>query len=243
MFIKIKNLIRKGRIKIVHLIATKHASELEIAPKSIIIAPHPDDEVIGCSGLIQQLLKEKKEVFIIFLTGGGASHNGCSHSPLEVIKARRVLAETINKLLGVASTNVYFLEYPDGRVTFDHPETNKLNQLIKGIQPQNIFVPHLGEGWNDHIQARNITLKLTEHESSINLYEYCVWFWYYNVWDIDWKNAQLLSLSPEEQQIKSRAINCYIQPKAPCGKPWSGNLPKVFIEANRWNKELYFRIK
>ena len=79
--------------------------------------------------------------------------------------------------------------------------------------------------------------------TDIRLYEYCVWFWYYNTWKIDWKNAQLLNMTKEEHLKKKKAIDKYIYPKAPCGKPWSGTLPKIFIHANRWNKELYFKIR
>ncbi|WP_240051127.1 PIG-L deacetylase family protein, partial [Bacteroides salyersiae] len=50
-----------------------------IEPKEslLIIAPHPDDEVIGCAGLIQRSLNKGNNVYVIILTGGEASHNGC----------------------------------------------------------------------------------------------------------------------------------------------------------------------
>lgn len=57
------------------------------------------------------------------------------------------------------------------------------------------------------------------------------------------ENAQLLNMTKEEHLKKKEAIDKYIYPKAPCGKPWSGTLPKIFIHANRWNKELYFKIR
>ena len=79
--------------------------------------------------------------------------------------------------------------------------------------------------------------------TDIRLYEYCVWCCYYNTWKIDWKNSQLLNMTKEEHLRKIEAIDKYIYPKAPCGKPWSGGLPNVFIEANYWNKELYFKQK
>ena len=36
--------------------------------RALVIAPHYDDETIGCGGTIQKLLKEKKEVFILVLS-------------------------------------------------------------------------------------------------------------------------------------------------------------------------------
>ena len=40
----------------------------------MIVAPHPDDESLGCGGLIAQLKAQKAEVWVLFLTNGEASH-------------------------------------------------------------------------------------------------------------------------------------------------------------------------
>jgi hypothetical protein len=67
--------------------------------------------------------------------------------------------------------------------------------------------------------------------------------WYYNVWrGLDWKNAFRLNMNDDEHERKLKAMDAYVKPLAPCGKPWSGVLPKLFVEANRWNKELYFKV-
>jgi len=200
--------------------------------------------VIGCAGLIQRSLNKGNDVYVIILTGGEASHNGCCGiTSQELITARRGLAININRKLGIPTKNLFFLDYPDGKISYNHQETDKLSRLIKNIHPHAIFIPHKGEGWNDHIQAGNIIRRITKEMTDIRLYEYCVWFWYYNTWKIDWKNAQLLNMTKEEHLRKKEAIDKYIYPKAPCGKPWSGGLPNVFIEANYWNKELYFKQK
>lgn len=68
-----------------------------ISSKVLIVAPHPDDEIIGCAGLMQSLLKAGKEVHIVILTGGEGSHKGCcSQSSSELIEARRDLAAKAN---------------------------------------------------------------------------------------------------------------------------------------------------
>jgi hypothetical protein len=43
----------------------------------VIIAPHPDDEAIGCGGLIQTLVERGTSPHVIILTGGEGSHRGC----------------------------------------------------------------------------------------------------------------------------------------------------------------------
>ena len=244
MFGIIKDVIRLLRIKIIHMIALLKSNIFMDLSKVLIVAPHPDDEIIGCSGLMQSLLKTGKEVFVVILTGGEGSHCGCcSISTSDLIKARRELAVKANMQVGISKDNLYFLHYQDGNIHYEYQDTEKLASLIKKVRPDSIFVPHRGEGWNDHLQARNIIQKLIENNSDIRLYEYCVWFWYYNTWSIDWKNAFILSMTTVEHTLKNQVIDTYILPKAPCGKPWSGVLPKIFIKAVRWNKELYFRIK
>ena len=135
-----------------------------------------------------------------------------------------------------------FFNYSDGNISYNNAETQRLQTLIEEISPDAIFVPHTGEGWSDHIESGKIVREIIRTKSTpIQLYEYCVWFWYYNVWDIDWKNAFVLKLNQREYQLKLKAIDAYVKPLAPCGKPWSGVLPEILIQANCWKKELYFK--
>lgn len=177
-----------------------------------------------------------------FYQGGGKSHSGCcSIDETELIESRRALSRTAVGILGLSLNHLHFLDYPDDEISFDCPETRKLRILIDKLRPKAIFIPHKGEGWNDHLAAGDIMKKLIGEDSCVELYEYCVWFWYYNTWNIDWKNACVLKMNRQEHTAKNRAIDAYIQPVAPCGRPWSGVLPKVFVGANRWRGELYFR--
>lgn len=238
-----KDLIRKARVHTIHTLVSNKSSLL-LPDASIIIAPHPDDEVIGCAGLIQQLLKAGKQVDVVILSGGEKSHSGCCHIDETALKeTRRNLSRQAAKVVDLPLEHLHFLDYPDGGIAYNHPETNRLKQLIAEVKPNAIFVPHRGEGWSDHIEAGRIAKKLTEKCDGIQLYEYCVWFWYYNVWSIDWKNARLIKMNKEEHQCKLKVMDAYITPLAPCGKPWSGVLPKVFVKANQWNKELYFEVE
>lgn len=243
MFGLVKDIIRLLRIQLVHL-GVLFRRDIVLEEKILIVAPHPDDEVIGCSGLIQTFLKASKEVYVVILTGGESSHKGCcSVSTSDLIAARRGLAIKVDMRLGIKRENLHFLDYQDGNIHESCLETEKLAKLIQEIRPNAIFIPHNQEGWSDHLQAGNIVRSLVKYDISIQLYEYCVWFWYYNTWNIDWRNAFLCVMTKEEHDLKNWAINTYIFPKASCGKPWSGLLPKVLVNANRWNKELFFKIK
>lgn len=221
--------------------------ELHIPGTVCILAPHPDDEALGCGGLIARLCKEGNPPHVMIMTGGGGSLRGHSAiSEVTVISERRKLAIISAETLGLPQENVHFLDFIDGDIA-DRPESemNKLQNLITQIRPSAIFVPHSGEGWPDHLAVRrigiNITNELPDAEKP-QIYEYCVWMWYYNVWNLDWKNACKVSLSKDELQTKLRAVRAYIDAKTPDGSPWSGILPKAFLRANTARTELYFKL-
>lgn len=246
MLRNLKDAIRIIRILTIRLISSfrKKFNSDDIQAKALVIAPHPDDEIIGCAGLIQSLLQNGKQVDIILMTGGGSSHHGCCNIDEEtLINARRRLTKDAAQIIGLSADRIHFLDYPDGSISTDNPETEKLLELITDLSPDAIFVPHKGDGWSDHIMTGEIVRDIIKDNKSISLYEYCVWFWYYNYWNIDWKQARVLKMTKQQAKTKNQAIDAYIHPTAPCGKPYSGVLPSVFIWANRWDKELYFRIK
>lgn len=246
MLRNLKDCIRIIRILIIRLISSfrKKFNSDDIQAKALIVAPHPDDEIIGCAGLLRSLLQNGKQVDIILMTGGGASHHGCCDiDEKTLINARRQLTKDAAQIIGLSADRIHFLDYPDGCISKDNPETEKLSELIKDLSPDAIFVPNKGEGWSDHIVTGEIVRNIIKDNESISLYEYCVWFWYYNYWAIDWEQARVLKMTKQQAKTKNLAIDAYIHPAAPCGKPYSGVLPSVFIWANSWDKELYFKVK
>lgn len=241
MFNVIKNALRRVHVNALRIRTAKLRPFVSVL-KVLIIAPHPDDEVIGCGGLIARLVNEKHSPHIIIMSGGEGSHNGCCNTPKQdIVVARRRLTRNALAVLGVPVENIHELDYPDGSINTHNPETEKLKDLIAKIKPDAIFVPHWGEGWADHVNARKIGIELVLDDTEV--YEYCVWMWYYNVWrGLDWRNAAILRMTSKEYERKLRAMDAYIKPLAPCGKPWSGVLPSLFIKANQWDKELYFKV-
>ena len=209
----------------------------------IIIAPHPDDEVFGCGGLIARLVADGHAPHVIELTGGGGSHRGCcSTSESEIISARRELTHKAMSALGLPEWHLHELNFTDGNIGEGNPEEKKqLVALILEIKPDVILVPHHGDGWPDHLAARELGIELAGDD--LEVYEYCVWMWYYRQKNLDWQNGYVLKMSQAEHQKKLDAINIYHSALAPCGKPWVGILPHLFVEANSTNLELFYKIK
>lgn len=241
--------IRKIRVLTIRQLVSLKSS-IPLPSAVIIFAPHPDDEMFGCCGLMQRMLSEGKQVELIVMTGGGKSHSGCCSIDEEtLIRHRRELTIKAAAIYGLSKEHIHFLDFPDGGISQEHHEVTKLctllDSLIKDDTEAAVFYPHhKGEGWSDHIRTAEIAADLCKAlYPNVTQYEYCVWFWFYNCWKIDWRHAHVLHMDKREYICKQEAINAYILPQAPCGKPWSGVLPKVFLWANKWKKELYFEVR
>ncbi len=89
----------------------------------LILAPHPDDETIGCAGIIQEAVSKGANLKVVYLTNG--DHNQIAFIVYEkrltlrkgefihMGEVRRIEAIKAMKLLGVDSKNLIFLGYPD----------------------------------------------------------------------------------------------------------------------------------
>lgn len=238
----VKDSIRKAHIWCLRVKA-RQLKGISVGTQVLIVAPHPDDEVLGCGGLIARLVTKGLTPHIIVMTGGEGSHQGCCDIDADTLKkSRRQLTRNAMAKLGVADQYIHELNYPDGGICFEHPETDALRNLIEQINPDTILVPHWGEGWSDHTVTSDIVTRHANSKASV--YEYCVWMWYYNVWrGLDWKNATKVKMTRKEYTNKLAAVAAYVEPLAPCGKPWSGVLPKPFLDAHRGKFELYFKLK
>jgi LmbE family N-acetylglucosaminyl deacetylase len=85
---------------------------------AIVFAPHPDDEVIACGGIIQRKVAEGFRVFILFSTDGSRSHEAvldifCEPSAQDLIGIRRREAIAAAGVLGVAPEFLIFAGVKD----------------------------------------------------------------------------------------------------------------------------------
>lgn len=66
----IKDFIRTVRVRAVRALASTRP-RLDVSERRVlVVAPHPDDEVFGCAGLVQQLVQSGTQVDVVIVTGG-----------------------------------------------------------------------------------------------------------------------------------------------------------------------------
>ena len=113
--------------------------------KILIIAPHPDDEVLGCGGTIAKYSKEGDEVYVCYVTRAYTPD-----WPEEFIKNRPKEIENSNKILGIKKS--YFLNFPSLKIdTFPQKKlVEEISKVINEIKPEILFIPHKGDIQKDH---------------------------------------------------------------------------------------------
>jgi LmbE family N-acetylglucosaminyl deacetylase len=113
--------------------------------KVLVVAPHPDDEILGCGGTIKRLVSHGIEVNVLVVTRGKEG----MYSE-EKIKNVRKEANKAHKLLGVSKTR--FLEFPapDLDLVSGSELSHAISEVISELNPDTIFVPHRGDIHHDH---------------------------------------------------------------------------------------------
>lgn len=87
---------------------------------ALIVAPHPDDEIIGAAGLIAVLVRRGVTVHVIVVSDGAASHSGSTRWPRRrLIRARRSESLRALRRLGLPAGATSFLGLPDGSLGSD----------------------------------------------------------------------------------------------------------------------------
>jgi LmbE family N-acetylglucosaminyl deacetylase len=89
----------------------------------LIVAPHPDDEALCCSGIIDTATERGDTVYVVVLTNGDAFQSGLQREGETV---------TAMGLLGVPEQQIIFLGYGDG-LTLTLYESNNPNQVYKSL--------------------------------------------------------------------------------------------------------------
>ena len=113
----------------------------------LVVAPHPDDESLGCGGTMALLADQGASVTVITATDGEATR-GSRVSPQETARLRRAEAERAAEVTGVTPR---FLGLADGRLSEQMGElTAALSGALAELEPEAVFAPWLLDGTSDH---------------------------------------------------------------------------------------------
>ena len=130
--------------------------------KILVIAAHPDDEVIGMGGTIKKLALKGNELNLCVVSEGASAQ----YNDKKMIKIRRDACEKSGKFLGISK--FYFLDYPDMRLdSIPHLEINRnLEKIIKNFKPKIVYSVSPNDSNKDHQKVFESSLIASRPQSS-----------------------------------------------------------------------------
>ncbi len=144
--------------------------------RCLILAPHPDDEVLGCGGTIARKVRGGADVTIAFLTDGRC---GIAGSEEQAAAVRRREALGAADVIGLAHERLVFFGFEDGRLS-EHVEAaaQSVRWLVRELQVDELFVPYRRDYHPDHVAAWRIGAACLgrRRRPGMHLYEYPIWY-------------------------------------------------------------------
>lgn len=118
--------------------------------KVLVIAPHPDDETIGCGGTLARHARNRNVCAAVFLTSGELGLKKLARE--KAWQIREPEARRAARILGIG--NVIFLRQPDWMLGECLEEVARaLRRVLETEQPDLIYVPHPQDQHPDHKAA------------------------------------------------------------------------------------------
>jgi LmbE family N-acetylglucosaminyl deacetylase len=153
----------------------------------LIVAPHPDDECLGCGGAIALLCEQGCDLHILVMSDGTMSHPNSTQYPAP---ARRYIREQETRsamaLLGVKPERITFAGLPDSAIPMltapgFSAAVSTCQDYLKTIAPQTIFLPWRQDPHADHRATWQIVQAVLAQFNRDSRYpriiEYPIWDW------------------------------------------------------------------
>lgn len=221
-------------------------SELVGLGPILVLTPHPDDESLGCGGLIAACRNAAVTVEVALLTDGSGSHPGSrTYPPATLAKVREMELRSALAELGVENERLHLLGWPDAAAPADGTDFDlacqQLTDLIGATHAATLFASWSADPHCDHLAAARIAAEAARR-TGILVFYYPVWGWTLpedalvepgNVWRFD---------VSEFLERKRRAVLCH---RSQLGEVVQDStapfrLPEQLLRACLTNSETYF---
>lgn len=181
--------------------------------RAVIVAPHPDDEVLAAGGLLAMRAALGRPSLVVAVTDGEASHSGSSRWTPQALREERT-AETRHALdtLGLRGphSDVLRLGFGDGGVA---GAVDALAECLERIlRPSDVVLTTWRfDGHPDHEATAHACLR-AERRTRNALIEVPVWAWHWAEPDdprLPWQRARLLALDADAARRKCAAVQAF----------------------------------
>lgn len=185
----------------------------------LVVAAHPDDEVLGLGGTIARLSAAGGRLRLVAVTDGEASHpHSTSPTARNLVQVRTAETRAALAALGAKDTEIVRLCLPDTAVARHEAElTERLTEQSDGCDA--IAAPWSGDVHADHEAAGRAALAAGAARG-IQVFQYPVWTWHWATPEdsrVPWHRAARIPLTPEELARKRTALDCFASQLHPLG--------------------------
>lgn len=171
------------------------------------LAPHMDDETIGCGGALARHAQAGSTIAVVFFTDGRYGAPGLAdlsgdvraHAEQELVTTRK--EEARNALAALGVNQHFFLDERDGSLSPTPWAVEKLRTLLLQFKPEYVYLPFFIDNHPDHVAVSSILLSAV---SGTDLDFMCV---SYESWIPLWPNC--LVRIDEVLEQKRRALREY----------------------------------
>ncbi|WP_422506255.1 PIG-L deacetylase family protein [Stenotrophomonas sp. GZD-301] len=177
----------------------------------VVVSPHPDDEVLGCAGLMQAALGHDIDVHVVSVTDGEACYPDQPLWPAARLRdaRRRELADAM-RLLGMDATHVTTLGLPDGAVATH--EADLAAELAAHLVTGDLLVaPWIHDAHPDHDATGRAALAAAASRG-VAVLQYPVWAWHWldpDAMTAPWPAAARIPLCAASLCRKQRALDAF----------------------------------
>jgi LmbE family N-acetylglucosaminyl deacetylase len=181
------------------------AAGLAQVASAVIVAAHPDDEVLGVGGVISMLAASRARLRLVAVTDGEGSHRGHA-DPGELARQRTAETTAAMRALGASAVEVIRLRLPDTGLAGREDELAALAPLVEGFDI--CLAPWDRDLHPDHEAAG----RAARRASPRALYYYPVWMWHWaSPADprVPWGRALRVPLPAHAAEAKRTAIGCF----------------------------------
>ncbi len=189
----------------------------------VVVAPHPDDEVLGVGGLLQCMGRLGVQTVVVAVTDGEASHPRACALGCDLAEMRSLETRVALNRLGCGSVGVQRLRLTDGAVAGQVQHlTDVLSDLLG---PDDLCLsPWRSDGHPDHNASGHAAIAAARLTGTPVL-EYLVWAWHWGTPEnpaIPWHQCRRLDLARRQTAHKRWATCAYTSQIRPLGSDCAG---------------------
>jgi LmbE family N-acetylglucosaminyl deacetylase len=146
----------------------------------IVIAPHPDDESLGCGGLIIDACRQGLCGKVVIVSDGAGSHPDSKAYPPDRLRSlREKEAKQAGAELGLKPEDMLLLRLPDRFVPFEGEDAElaigAIIDCVSEIGAGSLFVSWRHDPHCDHQASYQIARQVQWRIRRLRLFEYVVW--------------------------------------------------------------------